>query len=236
MRLVEQRELRRRAQKWFELPDQVAHYRQEASAGGTSFETMLLGALPRACSVVDLGCGAGRITLELLRRGHRPIGVDISRALLGEARELIGRQAGPAALVLMDGLRLPFPDGTFEAAVAFKLLGYIPSRSLRQRYLDEVHRILRPSGVLLLTYATAPPDALSSLAEDGSHMRAARQFTSLEVGDTFCDGAGFVHWFTSAALRTELVASSFEVVSIHEDDLGSGGVSTLGAMLRKPRD
>lgn len=233
MRLVEQQELRRRAREWFEQPEQVSHYRQEVATGGSQFETMLLEALPPSGSVVDIGCGAGRIMRELIRRGHRPVGADVSRTLLKEARASVGERRGVPPLVLVDGVRLPFPHGAFDAAVVFKVLGYIPSRSLRKRYLREIHRILRPPGTVVLTYATAPSSAIRSLGEDRSHRVAAAQFTSLEVGDTFCDGAGFVHWFTPAALRSELMSSPFDVVSINEDR-GPGGASMMGGRASPP--
>lgn len=42
--------------------------------------------LPPGARVLDVGCGAGRHSLELARRGYRPFGVDISPGLIEVAR------------------------------------------------------------------------------------------------------------------------------------------------------
>lgn len=42
--------------------------------------------LPRGARVLDAGCGTGRIAVELARRGHATVGVDIDASMLDEAR------------------------------------------------------------------------------------------------------------------------------------------------------
>lgn len=46
--------------------------------------------LPEGARVLDVGCGAGRHSLEFARRCFRPVGVDISFGLIEVARELYG--------------------------------------------------------------------------------------------------------------------------------------------------
>ncbi len=42
--------------------------------------------VPRAAAVLDGGCGTGRVAIELARRGHEVVGVDLDPGMLGEAR------------------------------------------------------------------------------------------------------------------------------------------------------
>ena len=51
--------------------------------------------------VLDLGCGPGRQTIELARRGHRVLGVDPSDKVLVEARQ--GKRAHRVVFVLLVG-------------------------------------------------------------------------------------------------------------------------------------
>ena len=44
---------------------------------------------------------------------------------------------------------MPFEDGRFSAAVSFTMLHHVPSPSLQDQLLAEVHRVLRPGGVFV---------------------------------------------------------------------------------------
>src|SRR5260221_12348218 len=72
---------------------------------------------------LDVACGSGKLSREL--RQHAPgglvVGLDFSSGMLQVASE---RAPGPS-YVRGDGLRLPFPDGVFDAVtVAFRLRNF----------------------------------------------------------------------------------------------------------------
>ena len=71
-----------RVRGWFDAPEQVQHYQQEAADGPTPAEAWLLGALPATGRVLDLGCGAGRMSTTLARRGYDVVGADVCPELL----------------------------------------------------------------------------------------------------------------------------------------------------------
>jgi len=52
-----------------------------------ALEQLFFGRIPAAASVLDLCCGCGHTTQELVRRGYRVTGIDISSALIAIARE-----------------------------------------------------------------------------------------------------------------------------------------------------
>lgn len=104
---------------------------------------------PRHAPVLELGCGAGRITLPLLRQGTSVVGIDLSRPMLDRALERItaagGRLHAPAHLLLADMRALPFADGAFERILcpfnAFMHLYLAPDITAALR---EIHRLLHP--------------------------------------------------------------------------------------------
>jgi SAM-dependent methyltransferase len=102
--------------------------------------------------LVDLGCGAGRHSLQFARRGFPVVAVDLSAAMLGE----LARKATHAS-VKVNGVQANlcrlgcFPDGSFTYAISmFSTLGMIRGASSRRRALAEAYRILKPGGRLAL--------------------------------------------------------------------------------------
>jgi SAM-dependent methyltransferase len=67
---------------------------------------------------IEIGCGEGRVSRDLASRGHRVVGVDSAPALVAAARE-----ADPGGdYVVADATSLPFPDESFDIAVAYNSL------------------------------------------------------------------------------------------------------------------
>jgi ubiquinone/menaquinone biosynthesis C-methylase UbiE len=93
--------------------------------------------------VLELGLGTGR-NLRHYPSGVRVVGVDLSRAMLSQAR---GRPPlpHPLALVEADALHLPFPDARFDAVVSTLTLCTYPDPVAAMR---EALRVLAPGGEL----------------------------------------------------------------------------------------
>lgn len=98
---------------------------------------------------LDVGCGTGLLE-EVAQRLHpetRLIGVDISPAMLAQARRKLAG-VGQAGWVQALAEELPFADGSFDAVVCANSFHYL-RRPLRA--LEEFRRVLRPGGWLVIT-------------------------------------------------------------------------------------
>jgi SAM-dependent methyltransferase len=106
-----------------------------------------LGLPARRGSVLDFGCGVGRLSRELGRRFDRYVGVDISSGMVERARAL--NEAENCTFVVNDRPDLSrFGDGEFDAVVSFIVLQHIPDRDLIRGYLAEFARVLAPGGLI----------------------------------------------------------------------------------------
>ncbi len=94
--------------------------------------------------VLDAGCGYGYGTAILAGAGaSRAIGIDISEEAIEAARA-----HGDAQFETGDVASLPFDDDSFDLVTCFEAIEHLVRRD---EALDELARVLRPSGVLLIS-------------------------------------------------------------------------------------
>ena len=98
-------------------------------------------------AICDMGCGPGQIARYLHRQGVPTLGVDLSANMVAEAKRLnpeINFHQG-------DMLALPDPDNSWGGIAAFYCIIHIP-RDQIVKALSELKRVLKPSGILLITF------------------------------------------------------------------------------------
>jgi SAM-dependent methyltransferase len=92
---------------------------------------------------IDLGCGEGRVTRDLLARGHRVVGFDGSPTLVAAAREA----TPPVEAHVADAAALPVPDACADLVVSHMVLHDLDDLEGAVR---EIARVLEPGGRLCL--------------------------------------------------------------------------------------
>lgn len=138
----------------------VAQLREEKSPAQTRREVdFLLRALRPApgARILDIPCGYGRHAAALARLGFRVVGVDLSRAMIAEARRRFGKRPR-LAFVRRDMRRIAF-RGEFDAVVnLYTSFGYFAPAENRA-VLRRLARALRPGGTLLVDHRDPVYDA-----------------------------------------------------------------------------
>jgi len=97
--------------------------------------------------LLDLGCGVGVDLVRFAQEGVESTGVDISERAIGLARKNFEYQMLSADLRVMDGEHLDYEDNTFDAVYAHGILPYTMDA---QRLVNEIHRILKPGGEVII--------------------------------------------------------------------------------------
>jgi ubiquinone/menaquinone biosynthesis C-methylase UbiE len=122
--------------------DELAHKPLDRALLGCLLEQTGAGA-----PVADIGCGPGHVSAWLASHGATTVGVDLSPGMIA-----VGRRDYPQVEFREgDFLTLPAADGEFAAAVAFYSIIHLDPGEL-PRALAEIHRVLRPSGLLLVAF------------------------------------------------------------------------------------
>ena len=101
------------------------------------------GRSPAEMTVLEIGCGAGRMTLALSRIFGRVHAVDISPEMIGQARVALAGCSN-VHLYVNNGTDLSmFSDSTLDFAISAIVFQHIPRQAIVENYIRETGRVLR---------------------------------------------------------------------------------------------
>jgi len=92
--------------------------------------------------ILDAGCGTGVFTQEVLSRGSKVTGLDVSLPMLLRARQ----KASGLRVSVGDILSLPFPGNCFDKTISITALEFIADGP---RAVSELFRVTRPGGIIV---------------------------------------------------------------------------------------
>lgn len=142
----------------------IASWKQEWDvesflASGESDYTTLVAPVLERCKVpatgevmIEVGCGAGRMTRSFARRYAHVIALDISSEMLQRARRINAEQQS-ILWVQLGGADLSFlAASTADFLFSYLVLQHLPSEDLVFGYIREFLRVLRPGGAFLFQF------------------------------------------------------------------------------------
>lgn len=184
-------------------------------------------------SILDVGCGNGRLLNLIEGKRVNYTGVDSSKTLI----ELAQRYRGHKGKFLhVNALHLPFPDTIFDTTFAIAVLHHVPSKEFRTRFMIEAYRTLKPRGTLVLTVWNIWQWRFF-LVHLKHILKKLSGTSGLDFGDTILSFGQmkrqrYVHAFTKKSLRRLLEKNGFSVSSIEEAKRKSG-YANLVAIAKK---
>lgn len=102
---------------------------------------------PQQMKVLEIGCGAGRVTRALARLFGQVHAVDVSAEMIEQARRNLAGSKN-VHLYVNNGMDLsPLPAIEFDFAFSSIVFQHIPSYEVIESYVREVHRLLRPGAL-----------------------------------------------------------------------------------------
>lgn len=191
-------------------------------------------------SLLELGCGAGRIAFGLHELGYcNLLASDYSKEMVLRARDLANTLEYRIPFRVCDATDLEFEDDVFDGAIfGFNGLMQIPSVAQRERALSEIFRVIRPGAWFVFTshdrersphqdfwaaeklrweYGTQKPDLddfgdRAEPSEKGAHFMHVPTVGEMQAA---LESVGFRLEVT--AMRSELVNESAEVEAFSDD-------------------
>ena len=152
---------------------------------------------------LDVGAGLGRHALALARLGFAVNALDASDAGIAQIRSAAEKEDLPVSAHAGRMDELPFDTEIFDFALSFNVI-YHGDRQIAQRAIDEMHRVLKPGGVLMLTM----------LSKRNAHYGKGEEIapgTFVVVGAS--DDKVHPHFYCNAAELVEML-SGFEILSL----------------------
>jgi SAM-dependent methyltransferase len=122
---------------------------------------------------LELGCGIGRFSRRLSRRGIRATAVDFSAKAIEKARRRAAKDPNPPDYRVGDVTRLDFLQGPFDLAFDIGCFHCLPAQG-RLDYAAELHRLLPPGAMLLVWTMDRAPSGLSTDPESVQEVFARR--------------------------------------------------------------
>lgn len=120
---------------------------------------------PKQMKVLEIGCGAGRVTSALAEVFGQVHGVDVSGEMIRQATAALAGRTN-VTLRQNNGTDLSgiTESGTFDFAFSSIVFQHIPSREVIENYVREVHRLLRPGA--LFKFQVQGDTSIQSTPED----------------------------------------------------------------------
>ena len=100
-------------------------------------------------TILDAGCGTGVATRALAQRGHRVFGIDASYGMILKANSVCNADGiTNVQFIHGDVQSLPLQDSSVDAIVCLGVITYFKSE---EKALQELSRVLKPDGTLILS-------------------------------------------------------------------------------------
>lgn len=118
--------------------------------------------------LLDHGFGSGNSLLFFHEMGYDCYGCEVVESLNQIASEKFQNIGAEIPLSIIEGTRLNYEDDYFDIVVSWNSIHYNGRKQEVQEVLDEIHRILKPGGVLIISTLHPDNSVLQRGEDDGT--------------------------------------------------------------------
>lgn len=110
-----------------------------------------LSGVTKKSRVLDAGGASSPLVFELASMGVKVVSVDLMQDLVKNTNEVAQKMSWPLTAQRDDMIELPFDDNSFDFVFSVSVLEHM-SNDLKQKAVAELARVLKPKGILGLTF------------------------------------------------------------------------------------
>lgn len=97
--------------------------------------------------VLDIGCGPGVLTRNLVEKGHSVYSADLSAEMIRTARKAANGSNGRSSFLVSDASHIPFSTGRMDMVLSIGLMCYMADHDTA---LSEIYRVLKPGSFAII--------------------------------------------------------------------------------------
>ena len=102
--------------------------------------------------VMDLGCGGGQLSIALVKRGHRVVGIDQSNEMIAYAKSRLSLEKESVKrnieFICQSFVKTSVDEEKFDAVISMGVIGYLPNDNMLFKI---AHKLLKPKGLFLVS-------------------------------------------------------------------------------------
>jgi ubiquinone/menaquinone biosynthesis C-methylase UbiE len=150
-------------------------------------------------SILEVGCGTGRFSIEVQKKGALVIALDPAFSMLIRLKGKINtKREDKIELVCGSGLELPFKDNVFDGCICVNVLSHLPNY---ERAFREINRCLKPCAFFIFNI----PNLLSPLLLVGLWVNLRKKSLINPV---------YTKWYTLGEIKKNLEKAGFEIEAV----------------------
>ncbi|MEM2135873.1 MAG: class I SAM-dependent methyltransferase [Candidatus Jordarchaeaceae archaeon] len=143
--------------------------------------------------ILDLGCGTGRFSIEIAKRGARVTAFDPSKSMLEQARRKI--KNSEINLIRGDGCKLPFQDNTFDGCVCVNVINHVEDY---YQLMREIGRVVQEEGFIIINFS----NFFSFYLPIALYVNITKRSVQKDV---------YSKWFTTTEIKNCLATAGFKI-------------------------
>ena len=188
--------------QWYEDKKNVDEM-QQWNPALKEWERSVISRFPAGARILDIGCGLGREAFALAEMGFDVVGIDISKEVISQVKQLSAEKGYSIPFYDYDGKTLSFPGASFDVVIIWaQTFGLLYGDEYKQEFRAECKRVLKKGG--LFSFSGHDLHFLQAYYPDCLNGRKFYPYANTEMYWETFEASDLMHFAEQAGLEVVL--------------------------------